>query len=60
MDSAGDRTTRREILRLAVPAFLALVDLVREKLAGDPRGLVRAAVSSLDLTKTVASGEAPE
>lgn len=34
-------------------------DLVREKLAGDPRGLVRAAATSLDLTKALASGEAP-
>lgn len=34
-------------------------DLVREKLAGDPRGLVRAAAAQLDLTKALASGQAP-
>ena len=34
-------------------------DLVREKLAGDPRGLVRAASAQLDLTKVLASGQAP-
>jgi WD40 repeat protein/uncharacterized caspase-like protein len=35
-------------------------DLVREKLAGDPRGLVRQAVAGLDLNKVVASGGAPD
>jgi WD40 repeat protein/uncharacterized caspase-like protein len=35
-------------------------DLVREKLAGDPRGLVRQAVAGLDLDKAVASGGAPD
>ena len=35
-------------------------DLVREKLAGDPRGLVRAAAAKLDLNKVIASGDAPE
>jgi hypothetical protein len=35
-------------------------DLVREKLAGDPRGLVREAAAKLDLAKVVASGNAPE
>jgi WD40 repeat protein/uncharacterized caspase-like protein len=34
-------------------------DLVREKLAGDPLGLVRDAAAKLDLTKAVASGAAP-
>ncbi len=34
-------------------------DLVREKLAGDPRGLVRAAAAQLDLGKVLASGNAP-
>jgi WD40 repeat protein/uncharacterized caspase-like protein len=34
-------------------------DLVREKLAGDPRGLVRAAAAKLDLNKVLASGKAP-
>ena len=31
-------------------------DLVREKLAGDPRGLVREAAANLDLNKVIASG----
>lgn len=35
-------------------------DLVREKLAGDSRGLVRDAASTLDLERAVASGSAPE
>jgi WD40 repeat protein/uncharacterized caspase-like protein len=35
-------------------------DLVREKLAGDPRSLVREAASALDLNKVIASGTAPE
>ncbi len=35
-------------------------DLVREKLAGDPRGLVRQAAAQLDLTKVLASGNPPE
>ena len=35
-------------------------DLVREKLAGDPRGLVREAAARLDLSKAVASGNAPD
>jgi WD40 repeat protein/uncharacterized caspase-like protein len=35
-------------------------DLVREKLAGDPRGLVRQAATQLDLTKVIASGNAPD
>ena len=35
-------------------------DLVREKLAGDPRGLVREAATRLDLNKVIASGSAPE
>jgi WD40 repeat protein/uncharacterized caspase-like protein len=35
-------------------------DLVREKLAGDPRGLVRQAAASLDLNKVFASGNAPD
>ena len=34
-------------------------DLVREKLAGDPRGLVREAAAKLDLGKVIASGNAP-
>ena len=34
-------------------------DLVREKLAGDPRGLVRQAAARLDLAKVIASGNAP-
>jgi len=34
-------------------------DLVREKLAGDPRGIVREAAAQLDLTKILASGNAP-
>ena len=34
-------------------------DLVREKLAGDPRGLVRQAAARLDLNKVLASGNAP-
>jgi WD40 repeat protein/uncharacterized caspase-like protein len=34
-------------------------DLVREKLAGDPRGLVREAAARLDLAKVMASGNAP-
>ena len=34
-------------------------DLVAEKLAGDPRGLVRAAADQLDLGKVLASGNAP-
>lgn len=35
-------------------------DLVREKLAGDPKGLVREAAAKLDLTKVMASGAAPK
>jgi uncharacterized caspase-like protein len=35
-------------------------DLVREKLAGDPRGLLREAAARLDLTKVLASGKAPD
>jgi WD40 repeat protein/uncharacterized caspase-like protein len=35
-------------------------DLVREKLAGDPRGLVREAAARLDLAKAIASGSAPD
>ena len=35
-------------------------DLVREKLAGDPRGLVREAAARLDLRKVIASGSAPD
>jgi uncharacterized caspase-like protein len=35
-------------------------DLVREKLANDPRGLVREATSTLDLEKVIASGSAPD
>lgn len=35
-------------------------DLVREKLAGDPRGLVRLAAAQLDLTRVIGSGLAPE
>ncbi|UYO54611.1 caspase family protein [Rhodopseudomonas palustris] len=34
-------------------------DLVREKLAGDPKGLVRKAAAQLDLGKALASGNAP-
>jgi WD40 repeat protein/uncharacterized caspase-like protein len=34
-------------------------DLVQEKLAGDPRGLVRAAAAKLDLEKVLATGGAP-
>jgi hypothetical protein len=34
-------------------------DLVREKLAGDPRGLVREAAARLDLNRVIASGTAP-
>jgi WD40 repeat protein/uncharacterized caspase-like protein len=35
-------------------------DLVREKLAGDPRGLVREAAARLDLTRVISSGSAPD
>src|SRR5262249_6746858 len=35
-------------------------DLVREKLAGDPRGFVREAAAQLDLNKVIASGSAPD
>jgi WD40 repeat protein/uncharacterized caspase-like protein len=35
-------------------------DLVREKFAGDPRGLVREAAVNLDLNKVIASGNAPD
>ena len=35
-------------------------DLVREKLAGDSRGLVRDAAAQLDLNRVVASGDAPD
>jgi WD40 repeat protein len=35
-------------------------DLLREKLAGDRRGLVRQASAQLDLNKVIASGTAPE
>lgn len=35
-------------------------DLVREKLAGDPRGQVREAAATLDLNKVIASGSAPD
>lgn len=35
-------------------------DLVQEKLAGDPNGLVREAAAKLDLDKIVASGPAPK
>jgi WD40 repeat protein/uncharacterized caspase-like protein len=35
-------------------------DLVREKLSGDPRGLVRQAATNLDLNKVIASGLVPE
>jgi WD40 repeat protein len=34
-------------------------DLVREKLAGDPKGLVREAAGKLDLDKVITSGNAP-
>src|SRR5262249_50600506 len=34
-------------------------DLVREKRAGDPRGLVREAAARLDLNKVLASGQGP-
>src|SRR5262249_50036461 len=34
-------------------------DLVREKLAGDPRGLVRDAAAKLDLAKVLETGDAP-
>jgi uncharacterized caspase-like protein len=34
-------------------------DLVREKLAGDPRGLVREAAAKLDLARVLASGAPP-
>lgn len=34
-------------------------DLVREKLTGDPKGLVREAAAKLDLNKVIASGAAP-
>jgi WD40 repeat protein/uncharacterized caspase-like protein len=35
-------------------------DLVREKLAGDPKGLVAAAAAKLDLTKIISSGSPPK
>jgi WD40 repeat protein len=35
-------------------------DLVREKLAGDPQGKVKAAAAKLDLDKVIASGAAPQ
>jgi WD40 repeat protein len=35
-------------------------DLVREKLAGDPRGLVKDAAARLDLSKVIESGDAPK
>jgi WD40 repeat protein/uncharacterized caspase-like protein len=35
-------------------------DLVQQKLAGDPQGLVRAAATKLDLDKVASSGVAPE
>lgn len=35
-------------------------DLVREKLAGDSRGLVRLAAAQLDLTRVIGSGLAPD
>jgi WD40 repeat protein len=35
-------------------------DLVREKLAGDPRGLVREAANRLDLQRVISSGSAPD
>jgi hypothetical protein len=35
-------------------------DLVSAKLNGDPRGLVRQAAAQLDLTKVIASGDAPD
>jgi WD40 repeat protein/uncharacterized caspase-like protein len=35
-------------------------DLVREKLLGDGRGLVREAAANLDLSKIIASGSAPD
>ena len=35
-------------------------DLVREKLAGDPRGLVREAAAQVDLPRALASGQPPE
>lgn len=35
-------------------------DLVREKLAGDSRGLVRQAAAQLDLNRVIASGNAPD
>jgi WD40 repeat protein/uncharacterized caspase-like protein len=35
-------------------------DLVREKLVGDPRGLVREAAASLDLSRVISSGNAPD
>ncbi|KWV48385.1 hypothetical protein AS156_18045 [Bradyrhizobium macuxiense] len=35
-------------------------DLVREKLAGDPNGLVKAAAAKLDLNNMLASGQAPK
>jgi WD40 repeat protein/uncharacterized caspase-like protein len=35
-------------------------DLVREKLAGDPRGLVREAAAQLDMNKVLATGNAPD
>jgi uncharacterized caspase-like protein len=35
-------------------------DLVREKLAGDPRGRVREAAANIDLDRVIASGNAPD
>lgn len=40
--------------------YLYRPDLVREKLAGDPRGLVKEAAAKLDLGKMIASGAAPK
>jgi WD40 repeat protein len=62
-DGASHLTAVRGLDVYPIDRFEQLLhrpDLVREKLAGDPRGLVRAAAASLDLGKVIASGEAPD
>ena len=65
-DSSGDGAKNLSVvLGLEVysidQAYQALYrpDLVQEKLAGDPKGLVREAAAKLDLDKVMASGNAP-
>ncbi|OQW58780.1 MAG: hypothetical protein A4S14_07075 [Proteobacteria bacterium SG_bin9] len=66
-DASSDKASQlltmvRGLDRFTVDQFYQALyrpDLVREKLAGDPRGLVREAAARLDLNRVIASGNAP-